>query len=87
MKARFITLNTPLFDHLDLGITERWREIDLEKATPEQLAALVQYRGHIVQVHPEDEDTFESFVAITTRAPAAPTSTPAPAPKATTKTK
>jgi hypothetical protein len=62
MKIRLATLNTPLFDHEGLKLTEKWTEVDASKLTPAGRAAIVKYRGHIVNVHSADEKTYSQIV-------------------------
>ncbi len=53
MKLRLKTLNTPLFNEGGLGLTESWKEFDLDSMTPEQVDLIEAYTGQIIQVAPD----------------------------------
>lgn len=63
MKLRISTLNTPLFDHEGLLLDEKWQTVDVDKLPPAGREAIRKYRGHILQVHPEDVATFDELAA------------------------
>lgn len=52
---RVVTLGAvPLFRHDGLVVTDRWTEINVAKLAKPARAALVQFTGQLVRVHPDD---------------------------------
>ncbi len=65
MKILVSTLNTPLFNHEELRLTESWSEVDLAAASPATRDALELYTGTHIQVHPDHVEKFEASKAKT----------------------
>lgn len=64
MKLRLATMrDVPLFDHEGMVLRESWTMVDTDALTAAGRAAIPKYRGHILQVHPEDVGTFDELVA------------------------
>ncbi len=61
MLIQVATLNTPLFSHAGLELSEAWSDVDLVAAKPETLVALETYVGTHVQVHPAHGATFDAW--------------------------
>lgn len=64
MKLRLATMrDVPLFDHEGMVLREQWSMVDTADLSAAGRAAIPKYRGHILQVHPEDVGTFDELVA------------------------
>lgn len=61
MKVRASTVDGPQFMHEGLLVTgPGWMEIETDSLTDAGRAALVEYRGRIIRIHPDDEAAFDA---------------------------
>lgn len=52
---RVVTLGSvPLFRHDGLVVTDRWTEVNVAKLSKPARAALMQFTGQLVRIHPDD---------------------------------
>lgn len=51
---RVATIGAPLFQHDGLVVHAAWTELDVAKLEPKVRKALVDFTGHVVQIHPDD---------------------------------
>lgn len=54
MRVRVCTIGVPAFRHDGLVVGKGWTALELEELAPAARAALVEYAGRFVQIHPDD---------------------------------
>ncbi len=54
MEIRISTIGVPLFKHAGLVVTGSWSALEIEGLEPRARAALLQFTGRLIKIHPHD---------------------------------